>query len=132
MKDTKQVIIIRKDLKMRRGKEFAQLNHASLAFLTKRFKNFSFLNRIKFVFKPFKPQEILWMRSSYAKICLQVNSEQELLDLHGKAIQAGLESNLIQDSGRTEFHDIPTYTALAIGPDYVEKIDEITKNLKLY
>ena len=31
---TKQVIAIRKDLKMRRGKEIAQGSHASMAFLT--------------------------------------------------------------------------------------------------
>jgi len=36
---TKQVIVIRKDLKMRRGKEIAQGAHASIAFLTARFKS---------------------------------------------------------------------------------------------
>jgi hypothetical protein len=32
----KQVIVIRKDLKMRRGKECAQAAHASMAFITRR------------------------------------------------------------------------------------------------
>ena len=34
--DTKQVIVIRKDLKMRRGKEIAQGCHAAMAFITRR------------------------------------------------------------------------------------------------
>ncbi|MGZ3423232.1 MAG: peptidyl-tRNA hydrolase, partial [Polyangiales bacterium] len=32
----KQVIVVRRDLKMRRGKEIAQGSHASMAFLTER------------------------------------------------------------------------------------------------
>lgn len=31
---TKQVIVIRRDLKMRRGKEIAQGSHASMAFMS--------------------------------------------------------------------------------------------------
>jgi peptidyl-tRNA hydrolase len=34
MKDTKEVIVIRKDLNMRKGKITAQASHASMAFLT--------------------------------------------------------------------------------------------------
>ena len=36
MSDVKQVIVMRKDLKMRRGKEIAQGAHASMAFLAKK------------------------------------------------------------------------------------------------
>ena len=34
----KQVILIRKDLKMRRGKEVAQGSHASMAFMTEKIR----------------------------------------------------------------------------------------------
>jgi len=37
--DTKQVIVIRKDLKMRRGKECAQSSHATMSFLTRQIQN---------------------------------------------------------------------------------------------
>ena len=36
MSDAKQVIVMRRDLKMRRGKEIAQSAHASMAFLAKK------------------------------------------------------------------------------------------------
>lgn len=53
------------------------------------------------------------------------------MEIHDKAVAAGLEVHLITDSGRTEFHGQPTRTCLAIGPDLAEKIDEITGHLQL-
>ena len=35
------------------------------------------------------------------------------------------------DAGLTEFGGVPTYTALAIGPDEEAKLDELTKDLQL-
>jgi PTH2 family peptidyl-tRNA hydrolase len=46
-------------------------------------------------------------------------------------LDAGLITALIQDAGLTEFGGVPTYTALAIGPDIDTKIDELTKDLPL-
>lgn len=126
MSDIKQVIVIRKDLKMRRGKEIAQGAHASLAFLTRRIRNQAIS------LWEISPVEQYWIDSSFKKVCLQVDSEAELLQIEGEAARAGLEVNLIQDSGLTEFGGVPTYTCLAIGPDYAEKIDKITSKLKLY
>lgn len=124
MSETKQVIVIRKDLKMRRGKEIAQASHAAMAFLTNPLKTGEFLQLSKV------QQE--WIDSSFAKVCVQVNSEEQLLGIKERAEIAGLEVHLITDSGLTEFHGVPTNTCLAIGPDYSEKIDKITENLLLY
>jgi PTH2 family peptidyl-tRNA hydrolase len=52
-----------------------------------------------------------------------------MLDLTARA--AGVECHLIQDNGTTEFGGVPTYTCLALGPDLAEKIDPLTKDLKL-
>jgi PTH2 family peptidyl-tRNA hydrolase len=60
-----------------------------------------------------------------------VDSEEELMQIHDKAVEAGLEVHLITDSGRTEFHGQPTRTCLAIGPDEADKIDAITGHLEL-
>jgi PTH2 family peptidyl-tRNA hydrolase len=120
----KQVIVIRKDLKMRRGKEIAQGAHASIAFLTNKFRNSEFVVLSKV--------EKEWIFGIFKKICVIVNSEEELLEIHRKAEEAGLVSNLIQDSGMTEFHGEPTNTCLAIGPDDEQKIDKITGHLDLY
>jgi peptidyl-tRNA hydrolase len=71
-----------------------------------------------------------WINGSFAKVCLRVDTEEELFEVHKKALEAGLEVHLIQDSGLTEFHT-PTFTCLAIGPDHSENIDPVTKHLKL-
>jgi PTH2 family peptidyl-tRNA hydrolase len=72
-----------------------------------------------------------WMNGHFTKICVYVNSEQELLDIHQKAVDAGLPASLIKDAGFTEFKE-PTFTSVAIGPDDPEKIDLITGQLPLY
>jgi PTH2 family peptidyl-tRNA hydrolase len=134
VKDIKQVIIIRKDLRMRRGKEIAQGSHASIAWLTNRiltqystaepgvYKAIGFLTEA----------EHQWVRGNFRKICVVVNSEEELLSVVHDAKEAGLVTELIEDTGLTEFGGVPTYTAAAIGPDYDEKIDPVTGHLILY
>ena len=117
----KQCIVIRKDLKMRRGKEITQGSHASSAFMTKQGKTVTF-----------NKTQLEWISSGQTKITLVVNSEKELLDIFNKAKAKGLEVHLITDAGKTEFSGVPTKTALAIGPDDSKKIDEITGNLSLY
>jgi len=134
MSDIKQVIVIRKDLKMRRGKEIAQGSHATMAFLTRQLQSRSSGNQQpkgRHTVKLSKPA-LAWIKSGFAKVCLQVNSEEELLEIHNKAKEAGLVCHLVTDSGKTEFEGVPTKTCLAIGPDEVGKIDKITGELKLY
>jgi peptidyl-tRNA hydrolase, PTH2 family len=127
LKSVKQVIVIRKDLKMRRGKEIAQGAHASMMFMSHYFT----LIR-EGLYKGMTEPEKIWQRGSFAKICLKVNSEQELDKIFEEATKAGLKVNMVTDAGRTEFHGVPTKTCLAIGPDYEDKIDQITGALELY
>lgn len=72
-----------------------------------------------------------WMSGGFAKITVGVNSEEELLSVYRQARAAKIYCSLIKDAGKTEFKGVPTYTAVAIGPDYPEKIDLITGGLKL-
>lgn len=122
----KQVIVMRHDLKMRRGKQIAQGAHASMAFLTRRLQNSRSMR-----LDEFSPNAQAWIVGSFAKVCVRCNSEEELMAIHDKAIELGLEVNLITDSGRTEFHGQPTRTCLAIGPDDASKIDPVTGHLEL-
>ena len=62
---------------------------------------------------------------------MRVDSEEELMAVHDKAVAAGLVVHLITDSGKTEFHGVPTRTCLAIGPDEADKIDPVTGALQL-
>ena len=129
----KQVIVIRKDLRMRRGKEIAQGSHASMKFLSDKLRSSASPGQnLDKLAVSLSPAEQAWIFGSFAKVTLQVSSEAELLEVHQRALNAGLTSCLIQDAGVTEFGGIPTYTCLAIGPDHAEKIDPITGNLSLY
>lgn len=133
MNRIKQVILIRKDLTMRRGKEIAQGSHASMAFLVEQLTNAGFDDtKTQDFMVTLTDIEKNWLTRGMAKVCLRVNSEQELLQYHQQALDAGLISHLIQDSGRTEFKGQATYTACAIGPDDSEKIDAITGELIPY
>ena len=124
----KQVIVVRRDLKMRRGKEISQASHASMAFLSERIKiadkNWQMLS--------LSHGQREWLYGNSAKITCRVDSEAELLEIYQKAKALNIEVHLITDSGKTEFHGIPTKTALAIGPDDVDKIDQVTGHLELY
>ena len=142
-RQTKQVIIIRKDLKMRRGKECAQAAHASMAALLKsgiyeRHKTGELRDVLnlpdEIVFYKFDtpPPVEAWLKGSFTKVTVTVDSEQELLDLEQKAKEANILHCLITDNGKTEFNGVPTKTVLAIGPGWSDEIDKITGNLKLY
>lgn len=129
----KQMLIIRKDLNMRKGKIAAQAAHASLGIFFNMMKENPVITNEDgshtFTLKVDNPFMYNWMMGHFRKIVLYVESEQELFDIHQKAQNAGLPCILIRDAGFTEF-DGPTYTAVGIGPDDFDKINPITKDLK--
>lgn len=126
--EPKQVIVIRKDLNMRKGKAIAQACHASLgALLNRAFGPFE--GEIRINVEDQATRE--WLVGRFKKICLSVDSEQELLDLYYAALKAGVNVKLIRDAGLTEFDGVETLTCLALGPDYPDRIDPLTGHLKL-
>jgi PTH2 family peptidyl-tRNA hydrolase len=72
-----------------------------------------------------------WLLGRFKKICVSVSSEAQLLAVHEKAQALGLITALIQDAGLTEFGGVPTYTAVAVGPDREDRVDEVTETLPL-
>ena len=125
----KQVILIRRDLAMRRGKEIAQGAHASMEFLVAHLQGLAVPGVVTI---EIDAALCAWLRAGTPKICLQVKSANELLDRHEQALARNLRSHLIEDSGRTEFAGVPTITACAIGPDLAEDIDAVTGDLLIY
>ena len=124
----KQVIVMRKDLKMRRGKEIAQGCHASLGVVLAAMRK----NKYTFKFKIEKNSIWdAWLNGRFSKICVYCKDESELLELYQNAQDAGIPAVLITDAGLTEFNGVPTKTCIAIGPAKPDEIDEITKHLKL-
>ena len=130
-RSTKQVIVIRRDLRMRRGKEIAQGAHASMAWLRQRVMPLltpaGAADQVEF-----SPAERAWLEGSLRKVTVKVGSEAELLAVYRQAIEAGVVAHLITDRGLTEFGGVPTRTCLGIGPDYDDLIDPVTGDLELY
>lgn len=112
----KQIIVMRKDLKMPRGKEIAQGAHASMKALLE---------------NPDHPSIIEWLKGPFTKIAVGVNSEEELLDVLKKAKEANIINTLVTDAGRTVFNGVPTNTCIAVGPATDEELKSITGHLKL-
>ena len=133
---SKQVIVIRKDLKMRLGKCVAQGSHASLAVILKLMREGDLWterplpDRNNIISRDEAVED--WLSGSFTKICVSVNSEEELLSIYKQAEEANLPCALIKDAGRTEFNGVPTFTCCAIGPAWDKDIDLITKKLSLY
>jgi PTH2 family peptidyl-tRNA hydrolase len=89
----KQVIVIRRDLRMRRGKEIAQGAHASMAWLRQRV-----LQALATSAAPeLSEVERSWLERSNRKVTVKVGSEPNLLAVYDQALRAGLVAHLITD-----------------------------------
>lgn len=139
--ETKQVIVVRRDLNMRKGKMAAQAAHASMMFLTRNAEDIvvkrpfhdedGFPINESGIFIPLSNRHFSWLRNSFTKIVVSVNSEEELYQIVEKARLADVESYICVDSGKTEFNGVPTPTCAAIGPDRCDIVDSITGHLPL-
>lgn len=112
--EIKQVIVVRDDLELSRGKLAVQVAHASiLGFL-----------------RSDREKRDRWLREGQKKIVLRVKNLEELLAIRDKAEREKIPTAIVEDAGLTE---IPpgTITAVVLGPDEERKIDKITGNLPL-
>jgi peptidyl-tRNA hydrolase, PTH2 family len=116
--DIKQVILVRKDLKMGTGKLAAQVAHASIL---------SYLKATEMDDKIAK----IWINGGQKKIVLAVDDEDALIRMFQAFKHVGVPCALVNDAGLTQLPP-GTTTTLGIGPDVSEKIDRFTKPLKLY
>lgn len=114
MSQLKQIILIRIDLKMGKGKMIAQGAHASC----------------EAVFKANKKLVKNWRNLGMKKIALKVDSISQIEDLVKKAENLNIVTSIICDAGKTQV-DPGTITCAAIGPGPENLIDKITSELKL-
>ena len=110
----KQVIIIRADLKLPKGKLAAQVAHASVDAALK-----SDSHDLK-----------KWRNEGMAKIVLKTDNEQEMIKYFQLAKDKGYPCSLITDAGKTVVAP-GTKTCVGIGPVEEDKVDKLTSHLKL-
>lgn len=110
----KQVILVRMDLKLPKGKLAVQAAHASVSAVLNSDKK--------------KVQE--WNEEGMKKSVLKVADEKELIKYLQKSKDAGLKTALITDAGKTVVEP-GTRTCIGIGPAEEEEIDKITGKLPL-
>ncbi len=110
----KQVILVRNDLKLPKGKMSAQAAHAA----------------VEAVLRSDKEKVKEWRAKGSAKIVLKVADKAELYKYNQMAKDLNLTTALITDAGKTVIAP-GTETCVAIGPDDDDLIDKVTSKLKL-
>jgi peptidyl-tRNA hydrolase len=140
----KQVIVVRRDLSMPTGKLMAMVCHASMTFLLKRLGDHATdqFETPCWAIKCFTPDELRWLTEiepgleyadqlAMAKIVLQVDNLDQLLEVESKALEAGVSVYRVTDGGHS--HNKPgDVVCIALGPDWPEKMTPYTGHLKIY
>ncbi len=116
-RDIKQVILVRTDLGMGKGKIAAQVAHASLGSCFQMSEEYPELCK-------------RWVEGGSKKVVLKVDSLEELLEIKKKLDHDGIPNVIIRDAGHTQVSP-GTITCLGIGPWYGDELDKYTGHLKL-
>lgn len=116
MGDIKQVVVVRTDLNMGKGKIAAQVGHACVLGAEN--------------VKKSHPDWFEKWWSGQEKIVLKVNGLKDLETVKKNAIDLDLPWSEVTDAGHTQV-DPGTVTCLCIGPAPSDLIDKITGKLKL-
>lgn len=126
----KQVILVRKDLQMKKSELAALVARASTEFMLE--NNESRRNDEMFI--KLTPQESEWIQSGSTRIVLGVPSGESLQGCLFKAEMAGIGCYPIMKmaTSRIENHfNDSSIVCVSLGPDESEKIDAITNKFKL-
>ncbi|MBR9675479.1 peptidyl-tRNA hydrolase [Candidatus Woesearchaeota archaeon] len=110
----KQVILVRSDLKLPKGKMSAQAAHAS----------------VEATLRADSKKVASWRAQGQKKVVLKVDDEKALIKFFQEAKDNNLSASLITDAGKTIIAP-GTKTCVGIGPDLEEEIDSITGELKM-
>lgn len=121
MDDVKQVIVVRTDLKMGKGKIAAQVGHACILGA-----EHAKSSNPEWHARWWEPEH----GGSQAKVVLKVSSLKNLQDVKIRAIDLKLPWAEVADAGHTQIAP-GTITCVSIGPAPESLIDKITGDLKL-
>ncbi len=110
----KQVIAVRADLKLSKGKMAAQVAHASLGA----YRNVD------------RRSANAWEQGGEKKVVVKVNDLEELMHFYNRAKSMSIPCSLVRDAGKTELEP-GTATAVGMGPADEKLLDSLTGKLKL-
>lgn len=131
----KQVIIVRKELNMRKGKIAAQVAHASMKVLLDMMSvtMIGYRSDIKNRCLTLNVDDPinLWLDGSFTKIVVGATDEEFETLYQDLMTQNVVPFAKITDNGQTEFGGVKTDTCIAIGPADPNVIDVYTKQFKL-
>jgi len=113
----KQVIVVRRDLDMGKGKIAVQVAHAAVSAAEEARKRFT-------------EWWEAWMKEGQCKVAVKVDSEDEVMQLEGRSRELRLPFARVTDRGLTQVEP-GTVTCLGIGPAPSSIIDKLTGNLGL-
>ena len=138
--DIKMVIVMRRDLGMRKGKIAAQAGHACVEATLQALQDLpaGALKR--------DPEggwtadadtlarfpAARWLAEGEKKVCVYVDGEERLCGVAEELRSRGIRAAVIMDAGHTEFHGHPTLTCLATEPRPSAELDPVTGTLPLF
>lgn len=125
----KQVIVVRKDLNMRKGKMCAQVAHASMKVFFDRILQQNDNNSV--IISDLTDNMLDWINGAFTKIVVGCDSLEDIHSVKNQCINYNISYAIIEDSGATEFNGAKTITCIAVGPDVADKIDLVTGKYKL-
>ncbi len=126
----KQVIVVRRDLKMRPGKMAAQVAHAAIKVILDR-GAFVGVSKRNFFIPQVTEEMKYWMAESFTKIVLSVQTEADINKLEEKAKYFNIPHAVMIDDGWAEYHAEKEVTCIALGPAESDTLDKLTKDLPL-
>lgn len=136
MGENKMVIVMRRDLHMRKGKIAAQAGHACVEAVIGAGRRDGILAKLQENTWTQDEQQqwplLAWLAEGEKKVCVYVDGEEALTDIHRQLQEKGIFSALICDAGHTEFHGEATLTCLATEPAGNEQLDPVTGELPLF
>jgi len=127
-RDLKQVILLRRDLRLRRAEAAALASKASMSFILEGDES----DQSGCVKVTLSGIEAEWILGSSTRIILGVTSEEAMRKLLLKAELQGVSTYEITGSSSGKVDEGIQLIAAALGPDEGDKLDLITGNLKLF
>lgn len=128
MKDIKQVIVVRKDLNLKKTDLATQVATASMGFLLENNES----ERNDEITVKLSNEEAQWLNGTFEKIIVGVDSEQDLRELMFRAELEGIGVYAVRGKTKGKHENDYVLMCAALGPDDSSVIGSVTGHLKSF